>query len=132
MKSMQPPSAAIFFMTYFHRAGGGHGPLGPPWIRYWLSQPIFLHIDSSISVFYQIFLGLSLVFICWFIFTDVKEGNVFRSVCHSVPLPVPGGRHPLWRQIPSPASRHPPKGTWNQTGSGIIHLPGHNMEPDRK
>ena len=30
MKSMRPPSAAIFFMTYFHRAGGGHGPLGPP------------------------------------------------------------------------------------------------------
>ena len=74
-----------------------------------LSQPIFLHIDSSILVFYQIFLGLSLVFICWFIFTDAKEGNVFRSVCHSVPLPVPGDRHPLWRQIPSPASRHPQK-----------------------
>ena len=30
MKSMRPPSAAIFFMTYFHIAGGGHGPLGPP------------------------------------------------------------------------------------------------------
>ena len=30
MKSMRPPSAAIFFMTYFHRARGGHGPLGPP------------------------------------------------------------------------------------------------------
>ena len=30
MKSMRPPLAAIFFMTYFHRAGGGgHGPLGP-------------------------------------------------------------------------------------------------------
>ena len=26
---MQPPLAAIFFMTYFHRSGG-HGPLGPP------------------------------------------------------------------------------------------------------
>ena len=37
MKSMRPPSAAIFFMTYFHRARGrGHGPLGPPWIRYCL------------------------------------------------------------------------------------------------
>ena len=35
MKSMRPPLAAIFFMTYFHRARGGHGPLGPPWIRYW-------------------------------------------------------------------------------------------------
>ena len=35
MKSMRPPSVAIFFMTYFYRAGGGgHGPLGPPWIRY--------------------------------------------------------------------------------------------------
>ena len=30
MKSMWPPSAAIFFMTYFHRARGGHGPLGSP------------------------------------------------------------------------------------------------------
>ena len=30
MKSMRSPSAAIFFMTYFHRARGGHGPLGPP------------------------------------------------------------------------------------------------------
>ena len=31
MKSMQPPPAAIFFMTDFHRAGGGgHGPVGPP------------------------------------------------------------------------------------------------------
>ena len=32
MKSMQPNSAAIFFMTYFYRAavGRGHGPLGPP------------------------------------------------------------------------------------------------------
>ena len=30
MKSMWPPSAAIFFMTYFYRARGGHGPLGPP------------------------------------------------------------------------------------------------------
>ena len=29
MKSMQPPSAAIFFMTYFYRARGG-GPW-PPW-----------------------------------------------------------------------------------------------------
>ena len=30
MKSMRPPSAAIFFMTYFYRARGGHGPLAPP------------------------------------------------------------------------------------------------------
>ena len=30
MKSMRPPSVAIFFMTYFHRARGGHGPLSPP------------------------------------------------------------------------------------------------------
>ena len=30
-KSMWSPLVAIFFMTYFHRAGGGgHGPLGPP------------------------------------------------------------------------------------------------------
>ena len=29
MKSMRPPLAAIFFMTYFHRAGG-HDPLAPP------------------------------------------------------------------------------------------------------
>ena len=30
MKSMWPPLAAIFFMTYFYRAWGGHGPLGTP------------------------------------------------------------------------------------------------------
>ena len=33
MKSMQPPLAAILFMTNFYRTGwggGGHGPLGTP------------------------------------------------------------------------------------------------------
>ena len=30
MKSMRPLLVAIFFMTYFHRARGGHGPLSPP------------------------------------------------------------------------------------------------------
>ena len=30
MKSMQLPLAAIFFMTNFYRARGGHGPLSPP------------------------------------------------------------------------------------------------------
>ena len=30
MKSMQPPSAAIFFMTFFYKAGGSPGPVGPP------------------------------------------------------------------------------------------------------
>ena len=31
MKAMWPPLAAIFFMTYLYRAGGGgHGPLGTP------------------------------------------------------------------------------------------------------
>ena len=35
MKSMWPSLAAIFFMTYLYRAGGGgHGPLGTPWIHY--------------------------------------------------------------------------------------------------
>ena len=35
MKSMRPPLAAIFFMTYFYRARGGiMAPLAPPWIRY--------------------------------------------------------------------------------------------------
>ena len=34
MKSMQPPLAAIYFMTYFHRAGRGAWPPRPPWIRY--------------------------------------------------------------------------------------------------
>ena len=29
MKSMRPSLAAIFFMTNFYRARGGHGPLGP-------------------------------------------------------------------------------------------------------
>ena len=30
MTSMQPPSVAIFFMTYFHRAGGAMAPSAPP------------------------------------------------------------------------------------------------------
>ena len=30
MKSMRLPSAAIFFMTYFHRARGGPWPPRPP------------------------------------------------------------------------------------------------------
>ena len=30
MKSMRPPLGAIFFMTYFHRAGGGACPPRPP------------------------------------------------------------------------------------------------------
>ena len=30
MKSMRPPLAAIFFMTYFHRARGGPWPPWPP------------------------------------------------------------------------------------------------------
>ena len=30
MKSMRPPSAAIFFMTYFHRTRGGPWPPRPP------------------------------------------------------------------------------------------------------
>ena len=34
MKSMLPPLAAIFLMTYFYRAGGGVAPLAS-WIRYW-------------------------------------------------------------------------------------------------
>ena len=35
MKSIRPPLATIFFMTYFHRAGGGAmAPSAPPWIRY--------------------------------------------------------------------------------------------------
>ena len=29
MKSMRPPLAAIFFMTYFHRAGGAMAPSAP-------------------------------------------------------------------------------------------------------
>ena len=102
----------------------------------------FLHIDSSISVFYQIFLGLSLVLICWFIFTDAKEGNVFRSVCHSVPSLSLEADTPSGDKPPPPASRHPQKEhgtrqevasytfleiTWNQTGSDIIH-PQHQFQ----
>ena len=30
MKSIRPPSVAIFFMTYLYRRGGSHGLLGPP------------------------------------------------------------------------------------------------------
>ena len=45
MKSMRPPLAAIFFMTYFHRARGGHGPLSTPWIRYWWPKSILSFSD---------------------------------------------------------------------------------------
>ena len=27
------------FLAYFLQARGGHGPLGPPWIRYWVMTP---------------------------------------------------------------------------------------------
>ena len=30
MKSMGPLLIAIFFITYFYRAGGGHDPSAPP------------------------------------------------------------------------------------------------------
>ena len=30
MRSMRQPLVAIFSMTYFYRAGGGHGPLASP------------------------------------------------------------------------------------------------------
>ena len=36
MISMRPPSAAIFFMTYFHSGRGGHSPLSPYWIKIFL------------------------------------------------------------------------------------------------
>ena len=46
MKSMRPPSAAIFFMTYFHRARGGHS--APPSIIYhFYSQFHHLLIPSN-------------------------------------------------------------------------------------
>ena len=39
MKSMWPPLAAIFYMTYSHRAGGGGGMAPhPPWFRYCLPK----------------------------------------------------------------------------------------------
>ena len=41
-------------MTYFHRARGGHGPLGPPWIRYWFcrlnANKTGVNFDSRFSV----------------------------------------------------------------------------------
>ena len=47
MKSMRLPLAAIFFMTYFHRARGGPWPpRPPPWIRYW-----FLHRHLCFKAF---------------------------------------------------------------------------------
>ena len=44
MESMRPPLAAIFFMTYFHRARGGHGPLGPP------LDPLLRILDYAVNV----------------------------------------------------------------------------------
>ena len=42
MKSMRPPSAAIFFMTYFHRAKGeGAWPSRPP------PDPLLLISDTK-------------------------------------------------------------------------------------
>ena len=49
MKSIRAPSAAIFFMTYFHRARGDMAP-SDPWIRYCISlgagaegEPVTVH-----------------------------------------------------------------------------------------
>ena len=46
MKSTWPPLAAIFFMTYFHRAGGGMVPFRPPWICYCISQFFFVFLNG--------------------------------------------------------------------------------------
>ena len=41
---MQPPSVAIFFMTYLYRAGGGVvAPLPPPGHNYWDYVPTLGH-----------------------------------------------------------------------------------------
>ena len=49
MKSMWPPLAAIFFMTYFHRARGGPWPPRPPRIRYWISCALSVNTSQKIG-----------------------------------------------------------------------------------
>ena len=45
MKSVQPPLAAIFLMTYFYRAGGEHGSLAPPDPLLGGAHPVFVCVD---------------------------------------------------------------------------------------
>ena len=46
MKSMRPPLAAIFFMTYFHRARGAMVPSGPP------LDPLLCNDDDTLTDVY--------------------------------------------------------------------------------
>ena len=91
MKSMRPPSAAIFFMTYFHRARGGHGPLGPP-------------LDPLLICGYNLPPR-----------NEVCEGYVFTPVCQSFCSQVVGGgwypsMHCRW--YPSMPCSRSPVGGW--------------------
>ena len=45
IKSMWPPWVAIFFMTHFHRAGGGGMA---HWIRYWTLH--LAHVDYLMPI----------------------------------------------------------------------------------
>ena len=55
MKSMRPPSVTIFFMTYFHRAGGGAmAPSAPPG-----SATVTFQNSSFLSFWYLIKLSIS-------------------------------------------------------------------------
>ena len=49
MKSMQPPLVAIFYDLFSKGRGKGHGPLGPTWIRYWVSADVLLTILNQTS-----------------------------------------------------------------------------------
>ena len=74
MKSMRPPLVAIFFMTYFHRARGGHGPLGPPpRIRYWVTDIAFASFNSIFCLSDTQMLGGNYARDLWCRYCDQKD-----------------------------------------------------------
>ena len=51
MKSIFPPLAAIFLMTYFYRTGGGGAwPPRPPWIRYYPPLTRMTDVSKNITL----------------------------------------------------------------------------------
>ena len=74
MKSMWEPSAAIFFMTYFHRAGEG----GAAWPHRLSMDPLlhgvlFIWIHLFAKFMTHNFLMLEKLYLCLVLFNTDKE-----------------------------------------------------------
>ena len=87
MKSMQPPAAAIFFMTNFYRGEGGMAP-SPPGSATALGYEFICILLLDV-------ISTPIICFVFFIFIDrirsMGEGNVFTPVCHSVYMGGGGG-----------------------------------------